>query len=72
MHTSVTSAPAANTCAPVDVATAAVLGYRVFQLGLPAILGAISMLRIRKLLADDEARAEVAARWEAAREARRF
>jgi uncharacterized membrane protein YbhN (UPF0104 family) len=53
-------------------ATAAVLGYRVFQLGFPAILGAISLLRIRKLLADEANRAEVAARWEAAREARRF
>jgi uncharacterized membrane protein YbhN (UPF0104 family) len=58
--------------APASHATAAVLGYRVFQLGLPAVLGAISMLRIRKLLADEERRAEVAARWAAAREARRF
>jgi uncharacterized membrane protein YbhN (UPF0104 family) len=57
---------------PADVATAAVLGYRVFQLGLPAVLGAISMLRIRKLLASEERRAEIAARWAAAREARRF
>ena len=39
--------------APVDVATAVVLAYRVFQLGLPAILGALSMLRIRALLADE-------------------
>ena len=53
-------------------ATAAVLAYRVFQLGLPAILGTISMLRIRKALADEERRAEVVARWAAAREARRF
>jgi hypothetical protein len=30
------------------------------------------MLRIRKALADEERRAEVAARWAAAREARRF
>jgi uncharacterized membrane protein YbhN (UPF0104 family) len=56
--------------APADVATAAVLGYRVFQLGLPAILGAISMLRIRRALADESRRAEVAARF-AARQARR-
>jgi uncharacterized membrane protein YbhN (UPF0104 family) len=53
-------------------ATAAVLGYRVFQLGLPAILGAISMLRIRKALADEDRRAEVAARWAAARESHRI
>jgi uncharacterized membrane protein YbhN (UPF0104 family) len=53
-------------------ATAAVLGYRVFQLGLPAILGVISMLRIRKVLADEERRAEVAARWAAARESHRI
>ena len=42
--------------APVDVATAAVLAYRVFQLGLPAILGALSLLRIRALLADESRR----------------
>ncbi|HEX5619107.1 MAG TPA: YbhN family protein [Solirubrobacteraceae bacterium] len=53
-------------------ATAAVLGYRVFQLGMPAILGAISLLRIRKLLADEANRAEVAARWAAARESHRI
>jgi hypothetical protein len=49
-----------------------VLGYRVFQLGLPAILGAISLLRIRKILADEDRRAEVAARWAAARESHRI
>ena len=32
---------------PLDLAAAAVLGYRVFQLGLPAVLGAVSLLRIR-------------------------
>jgi uncharacterized membrane protein YbhN (UPF0104 family) len=53
-------------------ATAAVLGYRVFQLGLPAILGVISLLRIRKVLADEDRRAEVAARWAAARESHRI
>ena len=46
--------------APVDVATAAVLAYRVFQLGLPAILGALSMLRIRALLAATPVRARAA------------
>jgi uncharacterized membrane protein YbhN (UPF0104 family) len=54
--------------APVGLATAAVLGYRVFQLGLPALLGSISMLRIRKLLADESRRATVAARFAAERE----
>jgi uncharacterized membrane protein YbhN (UPF0104 family) len=57
--------------APVGLATAAVLGYRVFQLGLPLVLGAISMLRIRKTLATVD-RGAIAARFEAAREARRF
>jgi uncharacterized protein (TIRG00374 family) len=38
---------------PLSLATAAVLGYRVFQLGLPAVLGGIAMLRIRSLLAGD-------------------
>ena len=52
-------------------ATAAVLGYRLFQLGLPAILGAISMLRIRTALATAD-RSAIAARFAEAREARRF
>lgn len=58
--------------APVDVATAAVLAYRVFQLGLPAILGALSMLRIRALLADESRREAVAAAFEEARAAGRW
>jgi len=58
--------------APADVATAAVLGYRVFQLGFPAILGAISMLRIRAFLSDEERRTRVAAAFEEAREAGRW
>src|SRR4051812_17080485 len=33
---------------PLDLATAAVLAYRVFQLGLPAILGGLCLLRIRR------------------------
>jgi uncharacterized membrane protein YbhN (UPF0104 family) len=37
--------------ASADVATAAVLGYRVFQLGLPAVLGGLCMVRIRRQLA---------------------
>ena len=32
--------------APLGLAAAAVLGYRVFQLGLPAVLGAIGLFRI--------------------------
>ena len=58
--------------APADVAAAAVLAYRVFQLGLPAVCGAISMFRIRAFLNDDARRAAVAARFEAAREAGRW
>ena len=50
--------------APVSSATAAVLGYRVFQLGLPAVLGAVCLLRIGKVLADPPPREEVAARFE--------
>jgi uncharacterized membrane protein YbhN (UPF0104 family) len=58
--------------APADVATAAVLAYRVFQLGLPAILGALSMLRIRTLLSDEARRERVAAAFAEAREAGRW
>ncbi len=35
---------------PIDLATAAVLSYRVFQLGLPAVLGAIGLFRIQRVL----------------------
>ena len=48
---------------PLDLAAAAVLGYRVFQLGLPAVLGAISLLRIRYVLAHPPSREAVAARF---------
>jgi uncharacterized membrane protein YbhN (UPF0104 family) len=48
---------------PLGVATAAVLGYRVFQLGLPVVLGAVSLLRIRRHLGDDDRRAAVEARF---------
>jgi uncharacterized membrane protein YbhN (UPF0104 family) len=51
---------------PLDLAAAAVLGYRIFQLGLPALLGAISLLRIRYILAHPPSREEVAARFSAA------
>jgi len=40
-----------------------VLGYRVFQLGLPAILGAISLLRIRYILAHPPPREVIAERF---------
>jgi hypothetical protein len=33
-------------------ATAAVLGYRVFQLGLPVVLGSLALVRITKVVAD--------------------
>jgi uncharacterized membrane protein YbhN (UPF0104 family) len=56
--------------APLDLAAAAVLGYRVFQLGLPALLGAISLLRIRYVLAHPPSREAVAARFAAAAAAR--
>jgi uncharacterized membrane protein YbhN (UPF0104 family) len=46
---------------PLALAAAAVLAYRVFQLGLPAILGAISLLRIRYVLAHPPSREAVAA-----------
>jgi uncharacterized membrane protein YbhN (UPF0104 family) len=51
---------------PLDLAAAAVVGYRVFQLGLPAVLGAISLLRIRYILAHPPPREAVAARFAAA------
>ncbi len=37
---------------PISLVAAAVVVYRVFQLGLPALLGAISLIRIQRLLAD--------------------
>ena len=51
--------------APLDVTAAAVLGYRVFQLGLPATLGLLSMVKIRRDLAQTDP-AVVAARFAAA------
>ncbi|MEA2294278.1 MAG: putative heme transporter [Solirubrobacteraceae bacterium] len=48
---------------PLSVATAAVLGYRVFQLGMPVVLGSVSLLRIRVRLGDQERRAAVQARF---------
>jgi uncharacterized membrane protein YbhN (UPF0104 family) len=48
---------------PRGVATAAVLAYRVFQLGLPAVFGAIALVRVRHVLANPPPRAEVEARF---------
>jgi uncharacterized protein (TIRG00374 family) len=46
---------------PLSLSAAAVLAYRVFQLGLPAVLGAISLLRIRYVLAHPPSREAVEA-----------
>jgi uncharacterized membrane protein YbhN (UPF0104 family) len=46
---------------PLALSAAAVLAYRVFQLGLPAVLGAISLLRIRYVLAHPPSRDAVTA-----------
>ena len=46
---------------PFDLAAAAVLAYRVFQIGFPAILGAAALLRIRYVLAHPPPREAVAA-----------
>ena len=48
---------------PLGLAATSVLAYRVFQLGLPAVFGAISLLRIRHTLAHPPPREEVEARW---------
>lgn len=39
---------------PVAIAAAAVIGYRIFQLGVPAILGIIAYARLRRRLACPE------------------
>jgi uncharacterized membrane protein YbhN (UPF0104 family) len=43
--------------------TAAVLAYRVFQLGVPAVFGLVAFARIRRRLRDADLTAEVAARF---------
>lgn len=48
----------------LPVATAAVLGYRVFQLGLPVVLGTVSALRIQQGLRHGPPPEQVAARYE--------
>jgi len=50
---------------PFDLAAAAVLAYRVFQLGLPAIFGAVALLRVRHTLAHPPPRELIAARFAA-------
>jgi uncharacterized membrane protein YbhN (UPF0104 family) len=49
--------------APAALTTAAVLAYRVFQLGVPAFFGLIAFARIRRRLRDADLTAEVAARF---------
>jgi uncharacterized protein (TIRG00374 family) len=49
---------------PVSTAAAAVLAYRVFQLGLPTALGSVCLFRIGRVLADPPPRELVAARFE--------
>ena len=48
---------------PLDVAAAAVLAYRVFQLGLPLVFGAVALVRVRHVLAHPPPRAEIEARF---------
>ena len=43
---------------PVAVAAAAVLGYRAFQLGVPAVFGLTAYARLRRTLVDAEASSE--------------
>jgi uncharacterized membrane protein YbhN (UPF0104 family) len=50
---------------PLDLAAAAVLAYRVFQLGLPAIFGAFGLVRVRHTLAHPPPREVIAARFAA-------
>ena len=46
---------------PVSASAAAVLGYRVFQLWIPAVLGTLAFVQLRDLLhgKDREAAAEI-------------
>ena len=48
---------------PLALATASVLSYRVFQLGIPAVLGAVSLVRIRALLRRGDLPGDVAERF---------
>jgi uncharacterized protein (TIRG00374 family) len=40
---------------PLSQATAAVLAYRAVQLGIPAILGSVAFIQLRRTLSRDEA-----------------
>jgi hypothetical protein len=40
---------------PLSQAAAAVLAYRLFQLGVPAVLGAIAFIRLRRTLSQSSA-----------------
>ena len=51
----------------LPLAAAAVVGYRVFQLGLPALFGAVALVRVQRVLAHPPPREEIAARYEAHR-----
>jgi uncharacterized membrane protein YbhN (UPF0104 family) len=51
----------------LPLAAAAVVGYRVFQLGLPALFGAVGLFRVQRVLAHPPPREEIAARYEAHR-----
>jgi uncharacterized membrane protein YbhN (UPF0104 family) len=51
--------------APVATTAAAILAYRVFQVGLPAVFGLIAFAQINRRLRDDELTAAVAARFAA-------
>jgi len=51
---------------PLSQATAAVLAYRVVQLGIPAILGAVAFVQLRRTLSRDEAPAALCEPSEAA------
>jgi uncharacterized membrane protein YbhN (UPF0104 family) len=55
--------------APVATTAAAILVYRVFQVGLPAVFGLIAFAQINRRLRDDTLTAAVAARFAAEAEA---
>src|SRR4051794_17634950 len=48
---------------PISNVAAAVLAYRVFQLGLPALFGSVALFRIQRVLAHPPPREVVAARF---------
>lgn len=54
---------------PLSQAVAATLAYRVFQLGVPAVLGTIAFIGLRRSLSDSTAQAEICASLAQAQEA---